>query len=105
MSCKFCYNAHVWRQEPRELEDYFDGELHDGNDFSSTMVGNTGESHQIYINSGNGKPLNIEICQWFNGRWHTIGHYYPKYCPECGRELNEYKIDERGRSFVRLKDE
>ena len=29
----------------------------------------------------------------------TIGIYYPKFCPECGRPLDEYKIGEKGANY------
>lgn len=99
MACHFCYNAHVWAKESHLEEDYFDEGLHDGNDSSSSTIGKSADGIQIYLNSGGGKPLNIEVCQWINDRWHTIGYYYPKFCPECGRPLDEYNIDERGTKY------
>jgi hypothetical protein len=53
------------------------------------------------FNSGMGKPCEIEFRNWYNGRWHAVGYYYPKFCPECGRELNEYIVGERGVSYTR----
>lgn len=105
MSCQFCYNAHVWSKEPHSEEDYFDGGLHDNNDFSSATIGFLDDRHQLYINSGNGEAVNLELCEWFNGRWHTVGKYFPKFCPECGRRLDEYIIADRGRSFSKKKEE
>lgn len=114
MSCHFCYNAHVWAKEPHNDEDYFDEGLHDKNDFSSCTIGDGVETHQIYLNSGNGEACNIEICEWMpnicstlrsEGRWVTVAKYYPKFCPECGRKLDEYAVDKYGRSFERLKDD
>jgi hypothetical protein len=55
--------------------------------------------HRLYLNSGGGEAVNIEVCELYNGRWHTVGKYYPKFCPECGRSLLEYEIDERGTLF------
>ena len=106
MSCHFCYNAHVWANEPKTEEDYYDSGLDDSNDFSSATVGMTCSlperyRHQMYLNSGGGKAMNLEVCEWYNGRWHTIRVYYPKFCPECGRELNEYIVDERGVNYKR----
>ena len=102
-TCHFCYNTHVWRKEPHDEEDYFDEGLHDDNDGSSCSIGKSGEKYQMYFNSGMGKPCNIEICTWIeNYGWHHVGVYYPKFCPECGRPLNEYVIDERGTSFHKV---
>lgn len=100
--CHFCFNAHVWAKEPHPEEDYFDEGLHDGNDFSSCGIGCGGKSHQMFLNSGAGKPCNVETMEWGeDNMWHTVAIYYPKYCPECGRELNEYIIDERGTKYDR----
>ena len=105
MSCHFCYNAYAWAKEPHEDEDYFDGGLHDENDFSSSTIGFSDGKHQFYINSGGGRAINIEACEWYNGRWHTIGYYFPKFCPECGRKLDEYIIDERGTQFTKKRED
>lgn len=105
MSCQFCYNAYVWAKESHDEEDYFDTGLDDTNDASSSTVGSCESKHQIFLNSGNGEPCNIEVCEWkengYRGKpgWATIGIYYPKFCPECGRELSEYKIGERGTKY------
>jgi hypothetical protein len=102
--CSFCFNAHVWAKLQKTDEDYFDNGLDDSNDFSSSTIGTISQapnisSVQLYLNSGYGEATNLEVCEWFNGRWHTVAKYYPKYCPECGRKLDEYVIGERGRSF------
>lgn len=107
-NCRFCYNARVWAKEPHSEEDYFDEGLNDTNDFSSCTIGNSSSRTQMYINSGNGKAVNIEVCRWVKGGyrgkdgWVTVAKYYPKFCPECGRPLNEYKIDGRGTKYERL---
>lgn len=111
MSCSFCYNAHVWAKEPRAEEDYFDEGLHDNNDMSAATVGSITDGFQIFLNSGGGEAVNIELCQWkehgYRGQpgWSTIGIYYPKFCPECGRKLDEYIINERGTKFTRKREE
>lgn len=111
MSCSFCYNAQVWAKEPHNEEDYFDEGLHDNNDSSSATIGNKADGFQLFLNSGGGEAVNIELCQWkeqgYRGQpgWATVGIYYPKFCPECGRELNEYTISERGTKFTRKQEE
>lgn len=107
--CNFCFNAHVYNSLPQTEEDYYDTGIDDSNDACSITIGHSASEHQIYFNSGNGKPCNIEICEWkengYRGQpgWATVGVYYPKFCPECGRPLVEYKIDERGTSFKEVK--
>ena len=97
--CNFCFNAHVAATLPENEDDYFEPELNDSNDFSSSTIGFSDERHQLYFNAGGREPINIEVCEWYNGRWHTICKYYPKFCPECGRELKEYIIESRGSRF------
>ena len=107
--CPVCFNAYVYNQLPESEDDWYDNGLDDSNDGGSRTVGLSRDNFQIYINSGFGKSLEIETCQWIsdpkgpphNGRWHTVAVYYPKFCPECGRELSEYKVDEHGSSFER----
>ena len=80
--CYMCYNA--------KLDDT--GELNDKNDFSSITVGNSASGYRIMISSGYGKSLRIEqwiLCKDAN-TWALAGEYYPKYCPNCGREITEY---------------
>ena len=107
--CPFCFNAHVYLKLPKTEDDYFDEGLHDHNDFSSHTIGDCPNGFQLYLNTGNGEATNVEVCQWISdlnglyhsGRWQTIAKYYPKYCPECGRNLDEFKVDERGKSFTK----
>ena len=100
MACHFCYNAHVWAKEAHTEEDYFDGGLHDGNDFSSCSIGTSNSKYQIHFNSGHGAACNIEVRRWNeNTGWVGVAKYFPKYCPECGRKLDEYEIYDRGAYF------
>lgn len=92
--CKFCFNAHVWASLPKTEEDYYDTGLDDSNDFRSATIGYSDTDFQMYLNTGNGKPTNIEVCTWIKDRWVTVAEYYPKYCPECGRELIEHRTKE-----------
>lgn len=91
--CKYCFNARVYEPTEEEIMDPFATELTDDNDSSSIVVGeHMRPNRSIMINSGNGKPLNIEFLEWNSTReqWETVGLYHPKYCPECGRKLDEY---------------
>ncbi len=94
--CKFCFNARVYEPTEEELMDSMNTPLTDENDSSSHVVGKHMRPYRsIMLNSGNGKPLNIEFLEWSSARerWETVGLYYPKYCPECGRRLDEYDED------------
>lgn len=94
--CKFCFNARVYRPTDEEMIDPFSTELTDDNDLSSCGVGQCySKERRFTINSGNGKPVNIEFEEWSSKaeRWITVGRYYPKFCPECGRRLDEYEED------------
>ena len=102
--CPFCLNARSYI--PTEDELLAGDILHDRNDFSSMSIGNTIPDHRFMLTTGNGKPTCIEyevLCTISDGdrQWIRAGVYYPKFCPECGRELKEYKIDERGSNFER----
>ena len=91
--CKYCFNARVYKPTDEELMDPFSTELTDENDYSSCSVGHCfSRNRRFMINSGNGHPVNIEFEEWTEEmpEWHRVGIYYPKYCPECGRILNEY---------------
>ena len=93
--CKYCFNARIY--EPTEEEILLGNVLDDNNDSSSHVVGekNMRPYRSIMINSGNGEPLNIEFLEWASTRerWETVGLYHPKFCPECGRRLDEYQKD------------
>lgn len=81
--CYLCDNARL------------NNELEDDNDFTSSCIGSFSHDCRIMLSSGSGKPLRIEIAKWSDKtqQWVDIGIYYPKYCPECGREIGEYKND------------
>lgn len=82
MACCMCLNARV-----------VDG-LTDHNDFSSIGIGKSCKGYSMFINAGNGVPVNIEVMAWNEKvqRNVTVAKYFPKYCPNCGRLLNEYQI-------------
>lgn len=102
-ACPFCFNAYVYAKMPKTEEElYFDDGLDDTNDGSSCGIGHCSKDYTMFFNSGMGVPCNIEICNWREGYgWSPIGKYYPKFCPECGRKLDEYEIDERGTNYDR----
>lgn len=80
-ACHMCDNAKI----NEELEKF--------NDYSSCTIGSFDKECRIMLTSGMGKPLRIEIDRWNekSKRWETVGMYHPRYCPECGREILEYK--------------
>ena len=92
--CKYCFNARIYKPTDEELMDPFATELTDENDSSSCSVGHcASRNRRFMINSGHGQPVNIEFEEWTEKmpEWHRVGIYYPKYCPECGRRLDEYE--------------
>ena len=92
--CKYCFNARIYKPTDEELMNPFSTELTDENDSSSCGVGHCfTRNRRFMINSGNGQPVNIEFEEWTEKmpEWHRVGIYYPKYCPECGRRLDEYE--------------
>lgn len=105
--CNFCFNAHVDNKIPKKEEDY-ESFLDDTNDFSSCDIGTSDKHISLMLNTGHGEATNIEVREWGKwGKddcWHTVAVYYLKYCPECGRKLDEYHIDERGRHFTRKEE-
>lgn len=77
--CFMCNNARV------------DDELTEENDLSYHCVGESHENFRILIGSGDGKPMRILFEEWCGKCWVPIGVYEPKFCPNCGRELTEYR--------------
>lgn len=90
--CRMCLSARL------------DPDLKDNNDYSSIGIGCTSSSKRRFmLSSGDCLPVRIEFemyCEEDN-LYHTFGVYFPKYCPNCGRELSEYIVDEYGRDFRR----
>ena len=78
--CPECYNSR------------FDDELTDKNDFASYTIGDSEKDYRMMYSSGYGEPPRILFDKWSEEQrqWITVGKYYPKHCPECGREITEY---------------
>ena len=92
--CKYCFNARIYKPTDEELMDPYTTPLDDDTDLSSCTIGASCEDVRLMITSGGGEPVRIELDKFLNNikEWHTFGKYYPKYCPECGRRLNEYEV-------------
>lgn len=56
--------------------------------------GKSADGHRIMLVKNPNEPLMIETAVWNENlktpEWQMTGYYYPKFCPECGREINEY---------------
>lgn len=80
--CEMCSNALV-------VEDL----THD-NDFSSISVGDVDNGYRMSINAGNRRPVCIDVEKWDEQTKQNIviARYYPKFCPNCGRLLFEYRV-------------
>lgn len=69
---------------------YTNPELTSDNDLSYFGIGECVSGYRLMLRSGDGKPTEIIVEAWNEkAGWCTIGHYQPKYCPNCGRELRE----------------
>ena len=90
--CKYCFNARVWEPTDEEIFNPYVTYLTDENDGSACGVGTRTNEHDMMICSGMGRPVRIEFRQWYDAGkyWITVGEYLPKFCPECGRRLDEY---------------
>ena len=66
--------------------------LSDDNDYHCRAIGLMPNKARLMLVSGWGKPLRIEFDEYLSvdKMWHTHGWYFPKFCPECGREVKEY---------------
>ncbi len=88
--CQYCFNSRIYEETE---DDWFSDPLTDENDSCSITVGHTAENRRIMISSGYGEPTRIEFDEWSDQckMWFTSAKYYPKYCPECGRKIDEYE--------------
>ena len=78
--CSGCYNSR------------FDYNLTDENDYLISSIGDSEDNYRMLYCSGNGQPPRILFDKWSEERkqWVTVGEYFPKHCPECGRGITEY---------------
>lgn len=80
--CRWCNNYRT------------DHNLNPDNDMHAGTVGITSPHYQIMYCTGNHDAPRIEYNRWDDKgatpMWHTMGIYYPKYCPECGRKIDEW---------------
>ena len=58
--------------------------------FAYFVIGDTGKDSRLLMRSGGAMPLVILYEKFSQKRWHTLGVYTPKFCPECGRKLVDY---------------
>lgn len=90
LGCKFCQNN---RTNP-------EWELHEEQCAYAMGIGQSADGYRIMINKQPYWPLCLDFDCWSTNsktpQWQLVGHYYPKYCPECGRKIDEYdrsKVD------------
>jgi hypothetical protein len=84
MSCRFCANN---RTNP-------EWELYEDQVSYAMTIGKFEKGYRLMLNKDPYRPLEIEVDKWNEKLnppiWQTIGAYYPKFCPECGRKIDEY---------------
>ena len=84
MGCRFCDNHMV----------NHDLDLTEEQDFYAITVGKYEKGHRIMFHKQPYQPLCIDIEYWNENlktpQWQLVGYYYPKFCPECGRKIDEY---------------
>lgn len=82
-ACYMCDNALI------------NGDLSSDCDYSSFTLCSMPSRTRLMLSSGFSSPLRIEYEVFDDqyGVWRRYGVYYPKFCPNCGREVTEYKKD------------
>ena len=94
--CRFCCNARVC------------DELTDDNDYAALSIpGIFPKGTRMMLVSGWRRPIRIEAEQWSeeHKQWETYSVYFPKFCPECGRELLEYDRNKYAKDAVKSSDQ
>ena len=91
MNCRFCANNRTnpeWELDEEQVS------------YAMTR-GKFEKGFRIMLNKNPHRPLCIEFDHWRDDlktpQYQLVGYYYPKFCPECGRKIDEYdrsKIDE-----------
>lgn len=87
--CSFCLSAYV------------DADLTPDCDASYCSVGECAPGYRFMLCAGAGKAVRIEVDVLGADGWHTVGHYFPRFCPSCGRELKEFFVPKRGDCFCK----
>lgn len=83
-TCEFCDNGRT------------NDDLSDDNDYGSASIDGIrydDRGYRLMLTYGWGKPTRVELDVWNDKRQEWSLHvlqYYPKFCPECGRRLDEY---------------
>lgn len=93
MGCRFCENN---RTNP-------EWELDEEQVSYAMTCGKFEKGFRIMFNKNPYEPLCIEFDHWRDDfktpQYQLVGYYYPKFCPECGRKIDEYdrsKFDNYG---------
>ena len=84
MGCRFCENNRTnpeWGLDEEQCS-YAMG------------IGVADPSYRVMFVKDPYRPLLIEFGHWKSDlkppQWLAVAGYFPKYCPECGRKIDEY---------------